>query len=219
MADLRFKKNVMCCFLVLSWLQFSVIVNTYFMNFICGVLVWLTTMVSIILTHLTIESNIKVKWFQNFTSQAVKERGIHKCCPRFSFLSSEQLFCHWTSGESIRYSKRLIVSDLVGLSTFYICVKTWSLAIVLPVRWNVSQTRRSDLYPGWYWTLILSTGCINSVKKLDAENCEIMTLALPRWWLAWLPVPSKNSQIFLFTYEVPFIAILKCVRVLLIVSL
>ena len=121
-ADSRFKNDVMRYFLVLSWVQLSLIVNSYFMNFKCGVLVWLTTMISLFLTR---ESNIKVKRFQNFTSQALLSaccvclvRGIHKCCS--PFLTSEQLFRHWTSGESVQYSKRLIVPDFVDLSKFYI---------------------------------------------------------------------------------------------------
>ena len=39
-----------CCSLVLSSVQLSVIVDSYFVNFIQGFLVWLTTMVSIIFT-------------------------------------------------------------------------------------------------------------------------------------------------------------------------
>ena len=152
-ADSRFKNDVMRYFLVLSWVQLSLIVTSYFMNFKCGVLVWLTTMVSLFLTR---ESNIKVKRFQNFASQALKERGIHKCCS--PFLTSEQLFRHWTSSESVQYSKRLIVYVRLRRSVKILChVKTTfyfsklSLATRLPVSWNVAQTTRSDSL-SVYWT-------------------------------------------------------------------
>ena len=69
----------------------------------------------------------KVKWFQNFTSQVlktVKRNEVYTNVVRVFCPQSNYIFCHWTSGESIRYSKRLIVSDLVDLSTFYIHAKT-----------------------------------------------------------------------------------------------
>ena len=165
MADSRFKNDVMCCLLVLSWVQFSVIANLYFMNFTRGVLVWLTTMVSIILAR---ESNIKVKQFQNFKSQALKERGIHKCCS--PFLSSEQLSRHWTSGESVQYSKRLIMSDLVDLSKFYTHVKTSfyfsKLSLTTRLLWVGTFHRLDD--PTQFQSIgHLWTGCINSVEHLD----------------------------------------------------
>ena len=65
-ADSRFKNEVNTCAVRLFCLQvqFSVIVDFYFMNFTWGFLVWLTTMVSIILT---IADNIKMKWVEDFT--------------------------------------------------------------------------------------------------------------------------------------------------------
>ena len=59
--------------------------------------------------------NIRMKWVEDFTSKALWERGIHKCCSRF--LSSEQFSRYWISGEFVRYSKRLIVSERVDPPT------------------------------------------------------------------------------------------------------